>query len=446
VALIDRPASGDNGDVSDRLQRPSTAFGVGPSAKEHGDAFSNGESLRWPMAVLVTVLIGILVHSLFSRRPARQIEGWLTLATLALLLGIMLDTWGTTNHYRAVGSMLCLSALTVGWVTAGLPSQALISPVAVRRDLVIGWSATALLLPATLGVARFVSARSWVESAFAALAVAALMLTVAMVLQTRWLSAVNQEHRQQHNELMGALSTGQLDVYYQQIVNVDSALCGAEALVRWHHPTRGLLTAAAFLPADSDCDASIAASRWVIKRVLDDIATDRHRLAGRFVTINVPPALFVDPWLMATMRSWAETRTGETHVVLELIETSVVQEWSALRDIVSELRALGIDVALDDFGDGYAHLRAIRDTGALFVKLDRSIVEGLSSEPGTIVLRAAIDMAHSLGCQVIAEGVEERDTAEWLTRHGVEMQQGYLHGKPGPWFGAARVSTQLAAA
>jgi diguanylate cyclase (GGDEF)-like protein len=238
-------------------------------------------------------------------------------------------------------------------------------------------------------------------------------------------------HLALRKELSDAVGREEYRVFYQPIVELATGHhLGYEALLRWEHPTRGLLAPGAFLDVLEDSDTDSPVAEWVLERACSDAAA----WAGDcFVSVNVSPRQLARPEL-ARRVSDVLSRTGlpADRLWIEITEDRLIHEHQDIAD-VQRLRDLGVHVALDDFGTGYAGLTYLQRLPADTVKIDmvfvRSIVEDRVSQG---IVTAVVGLATALGLQVVAEGVETQEQANALQALGVTCGQGYLWARPAP--------------
>jgi diguanylate cyclase (GGDEF)-like protein len=216
-------------------------------------------------------------------------------------------------------------------------------------------------------------------------------------------------------EIRSALARDELVLHYQPKIALRTGQTVAlEALVRWEHPVRGLLAPSDFLPQVERSDLMEPFTSWVLRRALCDLAewTGAGRpwsLAVNVSTRNLETAGFVDE-IVALL---AEHEAPASRVVLEITETALAADATALADAVRDLAALGIRVSVDDFGTGWSSLSQLRSLPVAEVKIDRSFVTGLDDSPqDRSLVRSVVDLAHGLSCRVTAEGVESQATAD----------------------------------
>lgn len=245
---------------------------------------------------------------------------------------------------------------------------------------------------------------------------------------TRWLVV--------QAELRRALERDELVLHYQPKMHLaDGRFCGLEALVRWQHPDRGLLPPSDFLPAAELSGLIEPLTAWVLRRALADQAA--WTAAGRSwsVAVNVSARNLETPRFPELVAELlAEYRTPADRVLLEITETAMAGDADTAIGAVADLAALGIGVAVDDFGIGYTSMSQLRTLPVAEVKIDRTFVADLDRDPQSqAVVRSVIELAHGLGCTVTAEGVETPQVSDWLKEHGCDCAQGYLFSRPVPW-------------
>jgi diguanylate cyclase (GGDEF)-like protein len=231
-------------------------------------------------------------------------------------------------------------------------------------------------------------------------------------------------------DVQSALEAGQLVVHLQPMVDLRTLeVEGHEALMRWDHPQRGLLTPDAFMLIAEETGAIVAMGWWVLEEAC--IAATGWR--DGTVCVNVAARQLLDPAAVTTVAAILQ-RTGidPRRVVLEITE-SVFLDTAAIAHRLHQLRALGVLLAIDDFGTGYSSLSCLTRLPVDIVKIDRSFVERLGGPPGDEVLvRAVVQLARSLGLRSVGEGVETAAQLERLQSFGCDAAQGYLFGRPQP--------------
>ncbi len=252
--------------------------------------------------------------------------------------------------------------------------------------------------------------------------------------------AVHDDHTAErlglHAELRRGIESDELVLLYQPQVDLfTGAVVGMEALVRWHHPERGLLGPASFLPVVEKSNLIYALTRWVLSRALSDAAAwaaEGHAwtLAVNVSARNIEAPGFVDEVLHALELSGCDP----ARLCVEITETALALDGHRAEQTIKGLIARGVGVAIDDFGSGYTCLAQLRTMPVREVKLDRTLVARVDhASRDQAVVRSVIELAHSLGSSVTAEGVETSTTAKWLAAAGCNTAQGYYFARPADW-------------
>ena len=246
-----------------------------------------------------------------------------------------------------------------------------------------------------------------------------------------------QERRRLSNDLRVAIELEQFQIHYQPIVEVASGkIIKAEALLRWHHPTQGLVPPDDFIPVAEESGIIIALGDWVFGQVLSQAVKWRNTYCANFqVSINTSPVqlrsveCFQEEWFTRLNESGL-TGCG---VVVEITEGMLIETSPVVSKKLLGFRDACIEVALDDFGTGYSSLSYLKRFDIDYLKIDRSFVSNLAAESSDMVLcEAIIVMAHKLGIKVIAEGVETQEQYDLLTAASCDYGQGYLFSRPVP--------------
>ncbi|MFI7542291.1 putative bifunctional diguanylate cyclase/phosphodiesterase [Actinoplanes sp. NPDC049599] len=236
--------------------------------------------------------------------------------------------------------------------------------------------------------------------------------------------------------LHDAVAAGQFVVRYQPMVELAGAeLVGAEALVRWQHPVRGLLSPDQFIDLAEENGAIVAIGNLVLREALRTFAGWRTTPAGqslRYVSVNVSARQFRTPGFVDQVRdALAESGARPEWLVLEITESLVLRDadkvWADLR----ELRSWGVRIAIDDFGTGYSSLSYLRQMPVDILKIDKSFIDDtMHSEEQLALVEAIVSLARTLKLAVVAEGIEYQQQHDLLHRLGCPYGQGYLFGKP----------------
>jgi diguanylate cyclase (GGDEF)-like protein/PAS domain S-box-containing protein len=241
---------------------------------------------------------------------------------------------------------------------------------------------------------------------------------------------------QLETQLARALTQGELALLYQPKRRCgDRQLVGVEALIRWHHPDRGLLSPDDFIGLAEERRLMHALGDWILRRALRDLKSrqDAHQPVVP-VAVNVSGVEFhASDFVQRVTRALREIGVDGRWLELELTERVVMDDIGIAGQVLADLKALGVRIAIDDFGTGYSSLGHLKDLPIDRLKIDRSFVRDLPGDPGALaVARAIIQLAHSLGLVVTAEGVETRAQADALGALGCHELQGLLIGVPTP--------------
>jgi len=235
------------------------------------------------------------------------------------------------------------------------------------------------------------------------------------------------------NELQEAIKTGQLFLNYQPQVDLRGQVCGLEALVRWKHPVKGMISPADFIPLAEETGQIIQLGRWVTTQACQDarLLLDMGLLKGR-MAVNLSPLQFHRSGFLATLREVvASSSLPPSSLELELTEGILMHNSEAAIDTLRELAAMGVATSIDDFGTGYSSFSYLKDLPVNSVKIDKSFVDGVLSESkDAAVCRGIITMAREMDIKVVAEGVETREQFELLESYGCEAFQGYFFARP----------------
>jgi diguanylate cyclase (GGDEF)-like protein len=239
-------------------------------------------------------------------------------------------------------------------------------------------------------------------------------------------------------ELRTALDGDELVLHYQPQLDLHSGeILTAEALVRWQHPRLGLIPPLNFLPLAEEAGLMNEMTAWVLSHALEQCAA--WRTAGRrmAVAVNISATNLLDSSLTDLVSSLLKRHDLPPDcLVIELTETSVITDFERSRLVIEELRDLGISVSIDDFGAGFTSLAHLSTLAVKELKLDRTFITGLGTgrqrERDLQLVRATIDLAHTMGLRVVAEGIEDDATLKLLADLGCDLAQGYFISKPKP--------------
>lgn len=233
--------------------------------------------------------------------------------------------------------------------------------------------------------------------------------------------------------LRRAVPDEQLRLHYQPIVDRDGGLRGVEALVRWQHPTRGLLGPDAFLPLAATTGLVAAIDYWVLEKACRQAVNWRQDGLDLLLCVNLSANLFETSRLPANVgRLLRRIGLDPACLELEITEQVAMRDIEAGNAVIERLRAVGLRLALDDFGTGYSSMSWLRRLPVDRLKIDRSFIRELDSGGGVAIVRSITELAHAIGLAVTAEGVEDEDRFRQLRMLGCDLYQGRLFGEPMP--------------
>ncbi|TVT48242.1 MAG: EAL domain-containing protein [Denitromonas halophila] len=245
-----------------------------------------------------------------------------------------------------------------------------------------------------------------------------------------------QAHRQTVSRISRAISAGEFVLHYQPKVDMrEGRVVGAEALIRWAHPKRGLLPPAAFLPAVDDGDLAIPLGEWVIGDAMRQLSEWLRQGLQIKVSINISGAHLQQQDFAAHLEQHLRNHpeVPASLIELELLETTALDDVSKVSEIITQCRALGVSVSLDDFGTGYSSLTYLKQLPADTLKIDRSFVRDMLSDADDLtIVEGIVGLSRAFRRQVIAEGVESEDHGKLLLRVGCHLGQGYGIARPMP--------------
>lgn len=239
-------------------------------------------------------------------------------------------------------------------------------------------------------------------------------------------------------DLRAAIEGGELVVHYQPKINLrgtnDWDFTACEALVRWNHPTRGMVFPDAFIPLAERTGLIMPLTDWVIDSVLDQIPAWQNKGLSLGVAVNIASQMLNNLKLPDTLFTLLAAKDLKpSRLILEITETGAMSDVTRAMDILTRFRLKGFGLSLDDFGTGYSSLVQLSRMPFNEMKIDKSFVMKLDQEEeARVIARAIIDLAHNLGLHVCAEGVETQESLAWLRDAGCDIAQGYYIGKPMP--------------
>ena len=237
-------------------------------------------------------------------------------------------------------------------------------------------------------------------------------------------------------ELSQALEHDQFELWYQPKYTAgDHSLTGFEALLRWHHPERGMLLPAEFLPALEETGLIIPVGKWVIQQACQQL--HQWKLQGHAewtLAVNLSPSQFEQHDIVDVVCSaLAQYQLSPAYLTLELTESTALKNLKRSAEVLNAFSALGITVSIDDFGTGYSNILMLKSLPARELKIDRVFVKDINeNSKNTKIVSTIIDIAHSMNMQVVAEGIETQEQEILLTQMGCGVLQGFLFAKPLP--------------
>ena len=240
-----------------------------------------------------------------------------------------------------------------------------------------------------------------------------------------------QERRRLERDMRNALVDGEFELHFQPIINLGSSeICGCEALLRWQHPTRGMVSPADFISLAEETGVIVPLGEWVIRTACNEAAAWP---TGVKIAVNLSPAQFKSKELVpVVVRALADSGIAPHRLELEVTETVMMHDSKAAFATLDQLRKLGVRIALDDFGTGYSSLSFLQRFPFDKVKIDRSFVNELLDprDEQRLIARAVLRFAVSLGKTTTAEGVETKEQLELLRAEGCTEMQGYCFSPP----------------
>ena len=241
-----------------------------------------------------------------------------------------------------------------------------------------------------------------------------------------------QTRRILEQDMRRALPAGEFELYYQPVINLaTNDISGFEALIRWNHPDKGLITPATFIPLAEEIGFIVPLGEWVIRQACATAALwpdDFH------VAINVSAAQFRGPRLLQVIvGALASSGLNPARLEVEITETVLMHEKEPALAVLHQLRGLGIRIAMDDFGTGYSSLSYLQCFPFDKIKIDRSFVKDIAENANSLnIVRAVAALAKGMGMTATAEGVETHDQLERVTSEGCTEMQGFLFSRPMP--------------
>jgi EAL domain-containing protein (putative c-di-GMP-specific phosphodiesterase class I) len=238
-------------------------------------------------------------------------------------------------------------------------------------------------------------------------------------------------------ELRHAILRGEFELFYQPQVDLKSKMIvGLEALIRWNHTSRGMMLPATFIPIAETTGSIVPIGEWVIEHACQQIRTwSNLGIAPPSIAVNLSGAQFklasqLDQVVTETL---ARYNVAPEQLEIELTESVLIETTQRYGEAFKRLRQIGVRLAIDDFGTGYSSLDYLRSFRVSRIKIDQRFINGVTtSADDAAIVRATIGLAHELGIEVVAEGVETASQRDFLIAAGCKVAQGYYFGKPVP--------------
>jgi EAL domain-containing protein (putative c-di-GMP-specific phosphodiesterase class I) len=241
-----------------------------------------------------------------------------------------------------------------------------------------------------------------------------------------------QTRRALELDLRKAVVNGEFELYYQPIVDVTTQqITSCEALVRWHHPERGIVAPMEFIPLAEETGLIVPIGEWVLQQACKEAVGWPAHVT---IAVNLSPAQFKNHGLVQTIaRALADSRLPPGRLELEITELVLLQDNAGAFATLHELRDLGIRIAMDHFGTGYSSLGYLRSFPFNKIKIDKSFIQDFPLKEDSIaIIRAVVGLGSSLGITTTAEGVETKEQFDHLAAEGCNEVQGFLFSKPRP--------------
>ena len=245
-----------------------------------------------------------------------------------------------------------------------------------------------------------------------------------------------RDRRALHQDLSTAIRNGELSLHYQPQARArhkmtNSHVLGFEALARWVHPVRGFVPPGDFIPLAEESGLIIEMGEWILREACREAASWPKDLQ---ISVNLSPAQFMHGDLVGLVHSiLLETGLAPGRLELEITEGVLIEDFDRALSLLRRLKALGVRIAMDDFGSGYSSLTYLQSFPFDKIKIDRAFVMNLGcNAQSAAIIRAMIGLGHGLNISIVAEGVETQEQLSFLADEACDQVQGYFLGKPAP--------------
>jgi predicted signal transduction protein with EAL and GGDEF domain len=238
-----------------------------------------------------------------------------------------------------------------------------------------------------------------------------------------------RERRALQKDLRSAVERDELVLHYQPQAVISGEITGFEALVRWRHPERGMVSPGLFIPVAEDSGLIIPIGEWILREACREAASWPRPMQ---VAVNLSPVQFRRGDVAKLVHEvLLETGLPAGRLELEITEGVLIDDFSRAISTLRRLKSLGVRIAMDDFGTGYSSLSYLQSFPFDKIKIDQSFVSRVASNPqSALIIRAVIGLGHGLSMPIVAEGVETKDQLEFLRAEGCDEVQGYFIGRP----------------
>lgn len=342
-------------------------------------------------------------------------------------------------HVAAEGAVLArLGGDEFGLIIDGIQPDAgrsLAERVSVAMQPEFTIDGKTVRVAATVGVAIFPQhgndAGSLLANADAALFRAKAEARGALRIFEAQMDAQIRDRRVMHQELAQAVRNGEITLNYQPQATVSRQVIGFEALVRWHHPVRGFVSPGTFIPLAEESGLIVELGEWILREACREAASWSEPLQ---IAVNLSPVQFKHGDLVALVHSiLLETGLSAGRLELEITEGVLIDDFERSLSLLRRLKALGVRIAMDDFGSGYSSLSYLQSFPFDKIKIDREFVMNIGRNPqSAAIVRAVIGLGRGLAVPIVAEGVETQEQLAFLTGEQCDEVQGYFIGKPAP--------------
>ena len=241
-----------------------------------------------------------------------------------------------------------------------------------------------------------------------------------------------KKRRTMEYDLRRALVAGEFELHYQPLINLEhNEITGCEALIRWHHPEKGMVSPGEFIPLAEENGFIVPLGEWIIRQACATAATWPEQIR---VAVNISPAQFKNQGLLqVVVGALATSGLSPRRLELEITEAILLDDSAETLAILHQLRALGVRVAMDDFGTGYSSLSYLQSFPFDKIKIDRSFIKEVADGKNALnIVRAIAALANGLGMETTAEGVETKDQLDTIKLQGCTEMQGFFFSQARP--------------